>query len=128
MPNDNLIKVACVFALVLLYSYVATNSTWPQLDIIPCSYQSIESKYNSLILSILPTLLGSTLCLQLQGVFVWHRFLKWKNRFSITCSQCYWIYSSNWSIKVKKTSLSTYSCFNIILCGQILADNRIKSG
>jgi len=45
-PNNNLITVACVFALVLLYLWLATNSmsnnasTWPQHDINPCSYQS----------------------------------------------------------------------------------------
>jgi len=45
-PNDNLITVTCVFDLVLLYIAIVsykysmgnTASTWPQLDISPCSY------------------------------------------------------------------------------------------
>ena len=47
-PNDNLITLACAIALVYssyVASYIASYnmgkavSTWPQLNINPCSYQ-----------------------------------------------------------------------------------------
>ena len=40
--DDNLITLACVFALINYTAYKMTGnaaSTWPQLDISPCYYQ-----------------------------------------------------------------------------------------